>query len=165
MALTSTVAASPMFTLGVTETINGDAITNQVVAFGDHEIRPGNLSSTTTPPVSVNSQQEYALAAGTKTIDLQALATLLSATTDCSGKKLQGIRITNVSGNAALTVSGEGANGYSLGGAITIPAASGGNVTVTLWAPESLADVASGDRYLVFTGSGSQTFYLDALIG
>lgn len=165
MALTSTVAASPMFSLGVTETLNGDAVTNQVVAFGDHEIRPGNLSSTSTIPVSVHSQQEYALASGTKTIDLQALATLLSATTDVSGKKLQGLRVTNPDGNAALTVTGEGANGYSLGGAITLPAASGGDVALILWAPESLADVASGDRYLVFTGTGSQEFYLDLLIG
>lgn len=165
MSLSSTVAASPMFSLGVTETINGDAIMNQIVAFGDHEVRPGNLSSTSTPPVSVNSQKEYALVAGTKTIDLTELATLTSDLTDCSGKKIQGVRITNVSGNAALTVTGEGADGYSLGGAITIPAASGGNVVLVLWAPESLANVASGDRYLVFTGTSDETFYLDALIG
>ena len=166
MALTSTVAASPMFSFGVTETIDGDAITNQLVAFGDHEVRPGNLSPTSTPPVSVNSQQEYALSGGTKEIDLQALATLLSSTTDTTGKKIQGLRITIPAGGTALSVTGEGANGYSLGGAVPITAPGSDYPSVlVIWNPEKLADVASGDRYLVFSGSGSQTFYLDLLIG
>lgn len=165
MSVSSTVSASPMFSLGVTETINDSGLSNQPVMFGAHEVRPGNLSSTSTPPITVNSQQVYALVAGTLTIDLQAIITLASLTADWTGKKLQAIRITNTSGNAALTVSGEGANGYSLGGAITLSAASGGAVTLCLYAPESLADVASGDRYLVFTGTGTQTFYLDLIGG
>ena len=166
MAIASTVAASPMFSFGVTETIDGDAITNQIVAFGDHEVRPGNLSSTSTIPVSVNSQQEYALSGGTKTIDLQALATLLSTSTDCSGKKIQGVRITIPAGGTALSVTGEGANGYSLGGAVPIAAPSSNDPSVlVIWNPEKFADVASGDRYLVFTGTASQAFYLDLLIG
>lgn len=166
MSFTSTVTASPMFSLGVTETINGGALTNQPVMFGDHEVRPGNLSSTTTPPITVNAQNEFALVAGTKTIDLQALITLLTDTADWSGKKLQGVRITNVAGNATLTITGEGANGYSLGGAITLPAASGGaDVVAVLWAPEALADVASGDRYLVVTGTGTEVFYIDLIGG
>ncbi len=166
MALTSTVAASPMFSLGVTETIDGDALTNQLISFGDHEVRPGNLSSTSSPPVSKNSQQEYALVAGTKTIDLQALATLLSSTADWTGLKLQGIRITIPAGGTALSVTGEGSNGYSLGGAVPIAAPSALYASVLIiWNPEAFADVASGDRYLVFTGTGTQTFYLDLIAG
>ena len=166
MALTSTVAASPMFSFGVTETIDGDAITNQLVSFGDHEVRPGNLSSTSSPPVSVQSQQEYALSGGTKTIDLQALATLLSSARDTSGLKVQGIRITIPAGGTALSVTGEGSNGYSLGGAVPIAAPSATYASVlTIWNPEAFADVASGDRYLVVTGTGTQAFFIDLLIG
>lgn len=155
-----------MFSFGVTETIDGDAITNQLVSFGDHEVRPGNLSSTSSPPVSVQSQQEYALSGGTKTIDLQALATLLSSARDTSGLKVQGIRITIPAGGTALSVTGEGSNGYSLGGAVPIAAPSATYASVlTIWNPEAFADVASGDRYLVVTGTGTQAFFIDLLIG
>lgn len=166
MAITSTVEASPLLSFGITETLDGDGLDNQVVALSDYEVRPGNLSSTSDIPVDSASVKPYSLSGGTCTIDLTAIATTTSSSASLSGKKIQGLRFTNPAGNSAMTITGEGTNGYSLGSAITIPAASASNAAVLiLWYPEALADVASGDRYLVVTGTGSQSFYLEVLAG
>lgn len=165
MALTATVQCTPRINLGVSESISGNGLIAQRVTHTVYDVAPGNLSSTTDIPVSVVSIQPYALAGGTKTIDLYALSTTLGSV-DCIGLKVQGLRITNVSGNAALTITGEGANGYSLGGAIVVPAAGASrDLVVTLWFPESLADIATAERYLVITGTGTQAFYLELLLG
>lgn len=166
MALTATPSARPQFLLAASESIGGNGIIGQVLKHEAFEIEAFHLNATTVPPLTVLSIQTYALVGGTKTIDLQALATTINSAHDCSGKKVQAIRVTNLAGNAALTVSGEGANGYSLGGALVVPAASGAkDVIAILYAPEALADVASGDRYLVVTGTGTQSFRLELLIG
>lgn len=166
MALTSSITANVRVTMDVVESLNGDGIDHQQITHGAFNVGLSNLSATSAILVDSASVKTFTLSGGTKTIDLQAIATTISTAADWSGKKLQAIRFTNPAANAAMTITGEGANGYSLGGAITVPAASATNaVTITITAPEALADVASGDRYLVVTGTGSQSFNLELIAG
>lgn len=149
---------------GPEETINEDALVNATVSHTGFNLTGVALTSSTTPPVTKCSFQDYTLSGGTKTIDLTALLGLKSESQDCTGLKLQFLVFINAAGNSDMVISGEGANGYSLGAARTVNGGTAANYDI-MYAPESLPDVAAGVKNLVVTGSGSQTFKLGVVLG
>jgi len=148
---------------GPEETISEDALSTSVTHDG-YNLSGVSLTSATTPPVTKCSFQDYALSGGTKTIDLTALLGLKNESQDCTGLKLQFLVFINAASNADMVISGEGANGYSLGAARTINGGTAANYDI-MYAPESLPDVASGAKNLVVTGTGSQSFKLGVVLG
>lgn len=149
---------------GPEETFDEDALANATLSHTGFNLSGVALTASTTPPVAKCSYQDYALAAGTKTIDLTALLGVNGVSQDCSGLKLQFLVFINAAGNADMVISGEGASGYSLGAARTINGGTAANYDV-MYAPESLPDVSATVKNLVVTGTGSQAFKLGLVLG
>lgn len=158
------VTANLNLLINVEETFNTDALINQVLTHAGYNLTGVVLGSETTPSVTKVSAQDYALVSGSKTIDLTALLGVNDASQDCTGLKLQLMLFINSAGNADMIISGEGANGYSLGAARTIK---GGSLACrdVMYAPEALGDVGSSAKHLVVTGTGTQAFKLLLLLG
>ena len=158
------VTANVNLLVNVDETFNVDALVNQVLTHAGFNLTGLTLDSSTTPPVTKVSAQDYALVGGTKTIDLTALLGVNDLVQDCTGLKLQLLVFINAAANADMTISGEGANGYSLGAAHVI---NGGAVACrsVLYVPEALADVSATVKNLVVTGTTTQAFKILMLLG
>lgn len=158
------VTANINLLTNVTETFSVDALVAQSLTHAGYNLTGLTLNATSTPPVTKVSFQDYALVAGTKTIDLTALLGVNDASQDCTGLKLQLLVFINAAANADMVISGEGANGYSLGAAHTI---NGGTIETrsVLYVPEALGDVGAAAKYLVITGTGTQGFKLGLLLG
>ena len=158
------VTANVNLLVNVDETFNVDALSNQVLTHSGFNLTGLAIDSSTAPPVTKVSAQDYALVAGTKTIDLTALLGVNDISQDCTGLKLQLLLFINAAGNADMVISGEGANGYSLGAARTI---NGGSIACRdiMYVPEALGDVGASAKNLVVTGTGTQAFQLLLLLG
>ena len=158
------VTANVNLLVNVQETFNADALVNQVLVHSGYNLTGLVLDSSTSPPVTKVSAQDYVLAAGTKTIDLTAVLGVNDVSQDCTGLKLQLMVFINAAGNADMVISGEGANGYSLGAARTI---NGGASACRelMYVPEALGDVDATHKNLVVTGTGTQAFSLLVLLG
>lgn len=113
------------------------------------------LNSGTTPPATICAHFLLTLSSGAATVNLAALTGTNGATTDLTGLKVQVLRVKNLGANNMVIVPGA-SNGIDLLGAsssITIyPGAH-----AMFYLNDSAPDVASGDRTLDVTGTGSQT--------
>ena len=158
------VTANVNLLVNVDETFNTDALVNQILTHAGYNATGLTLNGDSTPPVTKVSAQDYALSSGTKTIDLTALLGVNDLVQDCTGLKLQLLVFINAAGNADMTISGEGADGYSLGAAHVVNGSTIATRTI-MYLPEALADVSSSVKNLVVTGTGSQTFKLLLLLG
>ena len=158
------VTANINLLTNVEETFNTDALVNQVLTHAGYNLTGLTLNATSTPPVTVASFQDYALTAGSITIDLTALLGVNDLAQDCTGLKLQMLLFINAAGNADMTISGEGANGYSIGAAHVINGGANACRSI-LYTPEALADVSSTVKNLAVTGTGTQAFKLGLLLG
>jgi len=159
------VTANINLLCNVDETFNEDALSNQTLTHGGYNLTGLLLDSGTTPPVTTVSAQDYTLSSGTKTIDLTALLGVRDTSQDCTGLKPQFLLLINPSGNNAITISGEGANGLSLGSAHTLNGSTIRDTRLILDVSESFHDVDGTHKLLVVTGTGSQSFKLLILLG
>ena len=121
------------------------------------------LSATTTPPVTKFAFVVKALSGGAGTIDLTALPHD-GATVDMTGLKIQALKIKNKSGNAAMTFTEGASNGYALlGAAFSFILLAGQEITIR--GNDATPDVASGDRTIDITGTGSQECEVSVIAG
>jgi len=112
------------------------------------------LSASTTPPVTKVAAFKAALVAGAKTIDLTALVGTNGATVDGTGLKVQVIKVKNL-GTNPLTIAVGATNGYDLaGGAFSAQLKAG--MELMLFGNDQTPDVASGEKTLDLTGTGTE---------
>lgn len=122
---------------------------------------------TSDPPGKYYSAQTLALVAGAATIDLTNLPGLQAAI-DATGLKLNFLRIRGEAdgSNAKLTISEGAANPYELFGAanpIEYPAAC--TKPFTFEFDEGLADVAAGAKNIDLAGTGTDSFFIEMILG
>lgn len=153
----STVSVLYESRLTVTETFTGEQISpgdNTVTINGLNETATYNASSAV--PVTKQASFRLTLSAGTGSINLAALPGLTTEETVVgTGLKVQFVKLRNLASNAnSITVAEGASNGYAMLGAFTITLAPGQSVLIDL--NEAAPDVATGDRILDVTGTGSQ---------
>lgn len=125
-------------------------------------------NGSSSPPGVYYSSQVVALVAGAKTLDLTALLGGLQGVIDATGKKLQVLRIRGEADgtNAALTISEGAANPYELFGAanpIVYPA--GCTKAWTFEFDDKLADVAAGAKNISLAGTGTDSYFIEIILG
>lgn len=132
-------------------------------------LNPGSTTFTpgSDPPGKYYSSQTLALVAAAATIDLTNLPGLQAAI-DGTGLKLNMLRIRGEAdgSNAKLTISEGAANPYELFGAanpIEYPA--GCRKAFTFEFDDKLADVAAGAKNIDLAGVGTDSFFVDIILG
>lgn len=137
--------------------------TGEQISSGDNTITHSGLNSeatytaSTSVPVTKVAEGTVTLSSGTGSIDLTALPGITAdETVDMTGLKVQFIKFTAPAANANVVNVAEGAsNGYALlGASFTLGLLPGQELLVS--ANDAAPDVASGDRILDITGTGSQ---------
>lgn len=157
------VTANITILSGVTETVTEDAIANQQVSHNGYDL-VGLQLPTAAIPVTTPSFKEYALVAGTLTIDLTALLGLKDAVQNATGLKVQYMVIINPQNNANITVAPGASNGYGMDTEVV----RGSQVSDTykvIFCAEAFGDVGASAKNITITGTGSQTFKLGLLLG
>jgi len=156
--------------MNVRETLSQgvDGSASPVVSFTELNVG-ATLKSTTTPPVTTNYQDTIALVAGAYTLDLTNLIGAGGGVRDCTGLKVQLLRVSN-RGTASLTFTKGASNGYALWSTthtVTLPAYSGTGEypTAMFFLPEGTPDVASGAKTIDFAGTGTNQFDISLAAG
>lgn len=153
-------------TLTVTNTLTGDYIASGDNTFSVNGMNEtGTLTASTGVPVTKQSSGQITMSGGAGELNLAAL---LGATADetvvGTGLKVQAIKFRNKSTNANTITVAEGAsNGYALLGAFTMTLQPGQSVTIL--GNDATPDVASGDRIIDITGTGSQILEYQVVLG
>lgn len=123
-----------------------------------------SLTGASGVPVTKQAAFEVTMSSGTATINLAALTGALGATVDGTGLKVQVIKLKNKATNAnAIRVVEGASNGYAFGGTfdITLPV----GAEATMFFNEAAADIASGDRTIDVTGTGTQVLQVHVVMG
>jgi len=122
-----------------------------------------NLSASTSPAVTKDAAFNVTLTTGAATINLAAITDTDLGTVDLTGLKIQVIKFKNAAA-AAMTVAVGASNGHTgLGSAFSVTIPPGGEVT--FHGNDGGADVASGNRTLDVTGTGSQVLGVQVVAG
>jgi hypothetical protein len=139
------------------DSITGAAATR--IDYSSFEIS-GRLNATSTPPITKACYTKLTLTGATSgTLDLTALPAAVSGTQTMLGLKLQALRIA-VTGTGNFTLTEGATNGYAIKEQVVGP----GEALMQLFA-DRLADVATGDKTLDYTSSGSCVVNLSLLFG
>ncbi len=163
----STVSALLESRLTVTETFTGDYVSpgdNTVTINGLNETATYNASSAV--PVTKVASFRVTLSSGLGSINLAALpGATADETVVGTGLKPQLVKFRNLATNANTITIVEGAsNGHALlGASFSITLAPGQSILAFL--DEAAQDVASGDRLLDITGTGSQILEVVIVLG
>lgn len=162
--MSSITSAQSTNSLRVAQTFTAESGAKNV-AFNAQRFDRGQQSygAATTPPVTKYYGRKIVCVAGAYTIDLTSLTDDEGQTFSAAGLKLQLIRIHNPSSNP-VTVTAAVANGYLLWGAagsVIVPA----GADVLLRCNDSLPDVAAGAKDILFTGTGTDYYHVDLLLG
>lgn len=122
------------------------------------------VPSGTSIPATVVGSFTVTLSSSTAFIDMNAIAIGNGATADCTGLKLQCIGVKNPSGNGTVTLSYGTSSAYNFAGtSFSQQVQAGGNY---LWhAPEAAADVSTSARYILASGTGTQSFHAMVIAG
>lgn len=123
----------------------------------------GTYTGATTVPVTKVASGTLTLSGGAGTINLASMTGAGGGTVDFTGLKVQFAKLKNT-GAAAMTIVPGASNGIDLFGAassLTIPA--GGEVL--MFFNEGSPDVASGDRTLDVSGTGTQALAYEFVAG
>ncbi len=133
-----------------------------------YNLGPTTYNGSSSPPGVYYSGQVLALSGGAATIDLTALAGALQGIIDGTGKKVQMLRIRGEAdgSNAALTISEGAANPMELFGAanpIVYPA--GCKKPWTFEFDGKLDDISAGDCEIDFAGTGTDSFFVEFILG
>lgn len=163
-----TVSIIPSIEMTAVRTFSSDAADDITVIQNKFNLTGSRLTTGTTPPVTIESYQEYTLAAGTKTIDLTALLDFADVLQNCTGLKVQTLIFVNPAGNSSMNIAPGGSNPYPLFGAgndITVPGFASQDCVIGFYFPEGCPDVASGVKTIDVTGTGTQKFKLGLCLG
>jgi hypothetical protein len=153
----------------VTETVGSTPATassgSNATLVHDQFNKTATLTSSTTPPVTKHAAFEKALAAGTGTIDLTALAGTNSGTIDGTGLKVQVAYFKAKAANGnPITIDVGDSNGYELSGsAFSITLQPGQEALI--YGNDATPDVASGDKVLDLTGTGTDALQVEIVLG
>lgn len=160
--MAASVSAQYALTLEVTETLalGLDNVDDPsfVHSIGSPE---GTLNASSTPPATKVFSDNVALVAGTKTLDLTALAGPASTSIDFTGLKVQLIALRCPTGNTLpILVQKGAANAYNLLGADnasaeTLEVLPGDDVLLRRY--DTLEDVDATHKDIKFTGNGTET--------
>jgi len=162
------VTITPSISLTAIRTFSTDAAVDSTIPLSGFNVSGPKLTATSTPPVSVESYQEYALVAGALTINLTAILDSLGVTRDCTGLKLQTLIFINPAGNAAINIAPGASDPYPMFGAandITVPGHATADTAFAFVFPEGCPDVAAAVKTIDFAGTGTQTFKLGIVLG
>lgn len=151
----------------VVETIEGEFVdpsdaTVTVNGMNEEE----TFTGATSVPVTKQTAFEQALSSGTAIIDLTALTGLTEEETiDGTGLKVQLCKLVNPDTNAnAITIAEGASNGYAmLGASFSLILLPGQSMTLNL--DEAAPNIASGDRTIDLTGTGSQVLNVQLVMG
>ena len=152
---------SPLINWGITAT---EVLADDTLSASAKSVQHTLFNETSTPsPAVVFSGDVYALSAGAKTLDLTALYTVGGGTADGTGYKVQGFYFKNLGANV-MTIVGGASNGYSIFGASgsVVVQPSGG---FCMFFNDASDDIASGDRTIDISGTGTQTFEAAFILG
>lgn len=162
---------SVLFNSGVTvtETATGDYVSsadNTITLNGMND--SATYTASTSVPVTKATAFRVTMSSGSGSIDLTALPGLtVNETIDCTGLKLQMLKVRNLSTNAnSITVAKGASNGYGLNAAGTtwsIPISPG--QSITFFGNDSSPDVASGARIMDVTGTLAQILEVTVVCG
>ena len=142
-----------------------DGVTNQ-----DFVLQISGLSATLSPTSTVPAtkvfKDQVSLSGNAATLDLTALVRDNLPNVDGTGLKVQLFVFHNKSTNAnTMTIVDGATNGYdifgSAAGSVTVPI--GG--TVMFFGNDKLDDIASADKTIDVSGTGSQTFEVHIVMG
>jgi hypothetical protein len=124
-----------------------------------------NLISSSTPPCAQRAGAEVTLSNGSGSIDMAALLGTNGVTVVGTGQRAQFVKFQAKSDNAnPITISKGGTNGYDgFGADFSISLIAGAEVLVRLM--DAGSDVASGNRILDLTGTGSQVLSYEIILG
>ncbi len=156
MALDEVIISSPV-SVKETVALGLDHSTNPRIV---HEIAPllgAKLTGSTTPPVTKVWEDNVALTAGAKTLDLEALVNANLPNVNFVGLKVQILVFSVPAGNSPITITSGAVNGYDIGGAASSWAIGAGGQLILLL-NETAPDVAAADSEIDFAGTGSETF-------
>ena len=113
---------------------------------------------------TVGISQKIALSSGAKTVDLTSLQDINGGTVSASSKKLRALLLGNPSGNAAMTFTVGGTNGYTaLGASFVIVLQPKQKILAYL--EDGAATIDSTHKTIDVTGTGSQSFEIAAVFG
>jgi hypothetical protein len=160
--------------LVVTELLENEAVEGQPVIVKEFEPGMQNLTSTTSPPVSMQYAEELTFdgsssAEDTQTIDLSAFDDLEGVEQDAEGLRVQVLRVITPSTNIEeVTIGPAAADGYEMfgpGNEIDIPP--GSNV-MFIWDDE--LDEVFGDSAALLTdidvtGNGGDSVQIQIILG
>ena len=156
--------------LSVTETLDNapEAGDSTTVTMNEWNQGQKNLTSSTTPPVTKHCAEEVdpsGSGASTATIDLTDFTDLEGESQDASGLKVQVLRVRTPSTNTGnVTIGPAGANPYQLfgtGTSVEFPPDSELNFQ---W-NDTLADVSATVKNVLISASGSDTAYVQLVLG
>jgi hypothetical protein len=155
VTVTETVGSTP----AVTATGSAATITH------DQFNKAATLTSSTTPPVTKHAAFEKALVAGAGTIDLTALAGSNAGAVDGTGLKVQVAYFKAKAANGnPITIAVGASNGYDLSGADFSVTLSPGQ-EVLLYGNDATPDIASGDKTIDLSGTGTDTLQVELVMG
>jgi hypothetical protein len=124
-----------------------------------------DLNAGTDPAVTKTAAFEFALAQGVGTINLAALVGTNGATVDGTGLKVQGVLLVNPATNDNdITIVPGAANGIDLMGASSSITLHPGGFCL-YYGADGTPDIASGDRTLDVSGTGSQVLDVILVMG
>lgn len=164
MAITSTVTATPMILSGVRESLTGNALSAQQISHTGYDLVGVTLSASTDPPVTDAVFLDYALVAGTKTIDLTAVVDGFGQTIDLTGLKIQWIVLINPAGNNELTLEADASDGCEIG-SVRLLGSADHATRAALYLPEASDAVGASTKNITITGTGTEAFKLGFLAG
>jgi hypothetical protein len=144
----------------MTETITSDAPAlsagaNSVLSTGFNVTE--TLGPTTTPPLSIGSEQNYALTSGALTVNLTSLLQTGGGSISLAGKKVCVLKIQNTGSHLQTFAQGGTDPWESAGAAWSMPLYPGEEMTLLL-GNTSDAAVSPTVCNIAVTGTGSDTF-------
>ena len=161
------VRATIVSNLTIIETVGdtyASSADNTVTLNGMNETISRTGSST--PAVTKSAAFRVTMSGGAATINLAALSGLNGATIDLTGLKLQAIKFRNLSTNANdITIVPGAANGYNIFGAADGKVVLSPGQSILMSLQDQGQDVASGDRTIDISGTGSQVLEVTLVAG
>jgi len=115
-----------------------------------------SLTSSTSTPVSSAASFALTLSSGTAQIDLNAVTMAGGATADWSGIKLQAMGVKVGTGASVMTVAVGTSSGYAFSGASWSQEVESGGSFLS-FQNEAAPDISTSARYILISGTGSQS--------
>lgn len=159
------VSAALAMSLTITESLSaaGISTSNNTLKYSAFNVSK-TLNASSSPTVTKSAVGQLALSSGSVTMNLAAVVTSAGATVDFTGRKIQGFLLQNPGTNANnMTFVPGASNGIDIFGASSKIVLEPGQSYLMDFANAGQT-VASGDRTIDVTGTGTQAFNF-AIVG